>query len=232
MNTFNLTFTGGTLPGYEPERVKAAFGKLFEIDDPARIDQYFAGQPLTLRRDLDRKTAAGLYAVLHKAGADVALEKIGSDDQSTDANPATTLPEPAPTPKKKPTDPAIHRGMDHEIREAHADRIDQSWPISSANGGEKIVSPQAEPDTSKEIARKRVIELEAKLKSQQAASRKKAELKVLHEEKQKLETAAARKNELEQEAKQKSEEDAARKAELEREAKQKAEEEAARKAEL
>ena len=85
MNRFNLTFTGETLPGYDPDRVKAAFGDVLSVEDAAQIDQLFSGKTVILRRDLERKEAATLYAQLHKAGADVALKKIKPRGSSYEA---------------------------------------------------------------------------------------------------------------------------------------------------
>ncbi|MEH6588722.1 MAG: hypothetical protein V7746_00615 [Halioglobus sp.] len=121
MNIFNLTFRGSVLPGYDPEKVKVAFGKYFNIDDRERIDALFCGDSTVLREDLDRKTAAALYVETHKMGLDVVLEKSAPD------SPVAGTDDEAEQPKQNDSRP---RGMDHEIREATPGRIDQSWPVS------------------------------------------------------------------------------------------------------
>ncbi|MEH6569670.1 MAG: hypothetical protein V7709_11370, partial [Halioglobus sp.] len=154
MNKFNLTFTGETLPGYDPDRVKAAFGDVLSVEDAAQIDQLFSGQTVILKRDLERKEAGTLYAQLHKAGADVALVKVVEGESQADPLLATPAPKPEPVPIPKPAKKSrisplpSNRGMDYEIREAHPGRIDQSWPIP-ANPKTRKPIPAATPPASK-----------------------------------------------------------------------------------
>ena len=207
MNKFNLTFSGGILPGHDPERVKAEFGTLFNIDDPARIDQFFAGQNVILRRDLDRKAGGTLYAQLHKLGADVTLEKILSTEGEAGTGKSDPPPKPASSKASFTEVAPSNRGMDHEIREAHPGRIDQSWAVSSA----RINRTSVPKKTTSKSANK------ASTKQLQAES-----------EQRKADAAANRKKILEQEAKREAEEDAEREKALAEEAAQKAREEAAR----
>ena len=68
MNRFNLSFNGEIQPGFDQGQVKARFGKLFGIDDPVRLERFFTGDTIILRRNLDRKTAAEYYSKLRKLG--------------------------------------------------------------------------------------------------------------------------------------------------------------------
>jgi hypothetical protein len=129
VNTFNLTFRGSVLPGYDPEKVKVAFGKYFENDDQKRIDELFTGISTVLRDGLDRKTAAALYVELHKMGLDVILVKAASENPSSGAGDED---EDESKNDNSEQDVVRPRGMDHEIREAAPGRIDQSWPVSRA----------------------------------------------------------------------------------------------------
>ena len=144
MNRFNLTFTGEILPGYDPKRVRVAFGKLFQIKEPARVEQFFAGEPITLRRNLDRKTAADLYAKLHKMGADVALEKVAAPEPDAQTDIFSPAQAPSPTAEPEASNALENRGMNHEIRETHPGLIDQSWPVSTARIGQKSRSKKAQ----------------------------------------------------------------------------------------
>ena len=199
MNKFNLTFTGKILPGYDPERVKAEFGRLFLIDEPARIEQFFAGKSVTLRRNLDRKAAGTLYAKLHKAGADVALEKVPDAEQQAE------LPEKSPEPQPTPQTPVqpTNRGMNHEIREEHAGVIDQSWPVSATRPGPRSEITKAKSGWEKELSRKHALELEA--------ARKADESKALEQEtRRRALEKVARQREQEKAAKRRAEEEAAK----------------------
>jgi hypothetical protein len=154
VNRFNLTFTGETLPGYDPNRVKAAFGDALSVEDAAQLDQLFSGQTVILRRDLERKEAATLYAQLHKAGADVALQKIVQGEPQAERFSAAPAAKPEPAPDPKPVKQAraavapANRGMDHEIREAHPGRIDQSWPVPNNPKARKPIPAATEQTKS------------------------------------------------------------------------------------
>ena len=79
MNKFNLTFWGEILPGKDPQQVKLHFAKLFGIDDPERLDHFFSGETITLRRNLDRKVAGEYFHKLHKLGVTAELVKVELD---------------------------------------------------------------------------------------------------------------------------------------------------------
>ena len=102
MNKFNLTFSGEILSGYNPAEVKRDFGKLFAIDDPARLESFFSGQTVILRRNLERKDAAQYFHQLNLLGAVAAAtvyEKViapaGSEDcggRPRDPGPGSRIP--------------------------------------------------------------------------------------------------------------------------------------------
>jgi len=92
VNRFNLTFWGEILAGRDPEKVRARFARLFEINDPERIEHFFSGETITLRRNLERKVAAEYYAKLRKLGVEARLVKIDSDAQLAAENGPADLP--------------------------------------------------------------------------------------------------------------------------------------------
>ena len=68
MNRFNLTFKGEIQAGRDPQRTRTRVGELLGIDDPAQLENYFSGQSVVLRGNLDRKTAAEYFSKLKKLG--------------------------------------------------------------------------------------------------------------------------------------------------------------------
>ena len=182
MNKFNLTFSGKILPGFDPRRVKAAFGKVFLIDDAERIEKFFTGQTVILRRDLDRKAAGTLYVKLHKVGIDVALVKTSAVSEQAE------FPRKAPTPKPvSPTAPPTpsapkKRGMDQEIRESHPGRVDQSWPVSAT----RTVS-EPKPDSNKTGPQPTRINPQPAAAVQANAQRQATKQKALEEERSRRE---------------------------------------------
>ncbi|MEZ5567508.1 MAG: hypothetical protein R3E54_04060 [Halioglobus sp.] len=107
MNRFNLTFSGETLPGEDPAAVRKRFARLFAIDDPARLERFFSGETVTLRRNLDRKAAAECFQDMQRIGAVAQLVKTSAKEAAdlllgpaqSDA-PAPEAADPAPGAKQ------------------------------------------------------------------------------------------------------------------------------------
>ena len=93
MNRFNLSFKGEILPGKEPEQVKLRFGKMFAIDDPERLERFFSGQTIILRRNLERKVAAEYFQKLRQLGVQAELVKVTAEEAA-----AAIARQPTPTP--------------------------------------------------------------------------------------------------------------------------------------
>ena len=81
MRRFNLTFKGGILPGYTPEQARARLAKFFGIDDPERVEPFFSGEVVILRRHLDRKEGGDLFRKLHDLGLETELVTVSEDPE-------------------------------------------------------------------------------------------------------------------------------------------------------
>ena len=214
MSKFNLSFRGEILPGYKPERVKSRFAKLFAIDDPQRVEMFFSGKPISLRRNLDRKEAADIFRKLHDIGLSSELVRVDGDGIAAPAveHPATESEAPTDTPPK--TTP---RRMDHDILQRAAGRVDQSWAVPSrkpksqankspeADQAAKIASHSKAATDPEVIAREKAASAaaaEAKRIAVQESARNKAEAaRALAAEEQRIaeQDAARRKAEAEAE---------------------------------
>jgi hypothetical protein len=75
---YNLAFQGELLPGHEPAEVKRQFASMFYIDDESRIDAFFAGQHIVLRRNLCKDDAANLFVAMRKLGLVTHIEPVDS----------------------------------------------------------------------------------------------------------------------------------------------------------
>lgn len=73
MPRYAVYFAGETRPDIPLADVKQNLAKLFKAD-PARIEQLFSGNEITLKTDLDETTAAKYKAILEQAGALVQLK--------------------------------------------------------------------------------------------------------------------------------------------------------------
>jgi hypothetical protein len=218
VNKFNLTFWGEILPGKDPQQVKLRFAKLFGIDDPERVDHFFSGETITLRRNLDRKVAGEYFHKLHKLGVTAELVKV------------------EPTPETPPTPAVAHKIDDDELqwetarRQAEIDSLNRRTQEQKKKADEQARQRAAEEESEKA----RRAAKEALLKKQQAEkSERKAEeterKRVAAAETKRLreEEAVQRKAQAEKEQLRKAEE-AERKRIAAAEAKRLREEEAAR----
>ncbi|MFK7974980.1 MAG: hypothetical protein AB8C02_02535 [Halioglobus sp.] len=113
MNRFNLTFSGEILPGESPDQVKLRFAEMFEIDDPQRLDRFFSGEPIILRRNLERKAAAECFQELRKVGIEAQLVKVTAQEAADAVVTTATTTEKASSTKadkKNPKTPAKKTG--------------------------------------------------------------------------------------------------------------------------
>jgi hypothetical protein len=254
VNKFNLTFSGKILTGLDPAEVKLRFGKMFAIEDPARLERFFTGQTIILRRDLERKAAAQYFRELHELGMVAELVKV-TDDVTIEPQTATAAPQDAPaTPDdQQSTQPMPPRPLDS---------AEQTWPVSASlttrdpQRKKVSLSPKDKVKTkpgktrqkkSTKTSRIRAPKEEAlRLAAQESAvakvdrtnqankdadiTHKKNEL--ANEKRREIEEAAKRKAELEEKKQHDADKAAKRKAELEEKKRRDAAEAAKRKAEL
>lgn len=85
---FNVIFRGDIAPGQTLPDVKARFAQLFKLD-AAKLEAYFTGKPVVLKKECDRATADKFKAVLQQAGA---LVNIKSAIAAVAAPVATSSP--------------------------------------------------------------------------------------------------------------------------------------------
>jgi len=237
VNRFNLTFRGEIIEGHDPEQVKTRLARMLAIDDPAKLQRLFSGDPVVLRRNMERKEAAGLYARLRQQGIQAELVKIGErgdlhSGESVHA-PAAVPPAAARTadsaqPPNVPA-PEATTGARKIIRRADLAATKKLRGADSAQLEAKekalrkaLTAKQAE-EAKRAREREQALAREADLKAKREAARQQAELAAA---KRKAEQEAARRRE--EQRREQAEATALRQAELERARAQEAAEKAER----
>jgi len=229
VNKFNLKFWGEILPGQDPVGVKQRFGKLFGIDNPDRVEKFFSGEDIILRRNLDLKTAAEYYAKLHKLGVEAELVKLTVDAPRPTSQRDTPMPPPAPSAKQRreqrKAEATARRQAEQEERKREAEE---------RAARERAEHEERQRLAAEEAAQRKLQEEERKRREAEEAAKHRAEQE--QHKRQLAEEAARQREEHEErqreereEARRRAEEEAARKRAEEAERKRKAEEEAARK---
>lgn len=69
---FDIVFTGEPLNGTDVADVKENLRQLFKLGE-ADLEKMFSGQPISIKKDLDRKTASQYQQALTRAGAKIQL---------------------------------------------------------------------------------------------------------------------------------------------------------------
>lgn len=207
MSKFNLRFWGEILPGRDPAQVKARFAKLFGIEDPVRLERFFSGDDVILRRNLDRKTAAEYFAKLRKLGVEAELVKV------------------APEASRQAAAAARKRGLVEEAARQRAEHEERQRQAADEAARRQAADEERRRQAAEESARRRAEEDEKKRRAAAEAARRAAGQ--LERKKQAAE-AAARREAQQQERRRRAEEEAARREAEERERRQREEEERAR----
>lgn len=96
MSRYEIVFSGQTLPGADPDAVKANLAKLFQAD-AQRIALLFSGRRLVLKNNLDAAAADKYRAALERAGAQVEVVDMAPTVEEIELAPPPAA-EPAPAP--------------------------------------------------------------------------------------------------------------------------------------
>ncbi|UVE18849.1 hypothetical protein NVV93_05510 [Pseudomonas sp. LS44] len=97
MNLYEIAFSGQTLPGAQPELVRANLARLFQADEQ-RIALLFSGRRIVIKSNLDSAAAEKYRSTLERAGA--VVEVVALDIQIEEVELAPPPPiaiAPAPT---------------------------------------------------------------------------------------------------------------------------------------
>lgn len=96
---FNVVFSGEISGRADPAVVRANVGKLFNASEPV-LDKLFSGQPVAVKKMVDRATAMKVRAMMKQAGAETRLVQVDEQGRPVAAAGATAsaAAQPAPTP--------------------------------------------------------------------------------------------------------------------------------------
>jgi hypothetical protein len=206
LNKFNLTFSGEILSGFQPADAKQEFGQLLHIDDAERLERFFSGETIILRRNLERKAAAELFQKMRAIGLVTELVKIAPEEIAKEDGTFQERSESRPPTENQ----NASAGFKEPARIRAAKEAQQKKREKERLRGE-------------EKARKR--EESQRLRAERKAEKKAAQedAKRLREE-EKTRIAEEKQRQAEEAARRKAEELARKKAEAEAAAKRKAEE--------
>lgn len=100
---FNVVFSGEISGRADPAIVRANVGKLFNASEPV-LDKLFSGQPVAVKKMVDRATAMKVRAMMKQAGAETRLVQVDEQGRPVAAAgaPAAAPAQPAPTPTAAP----------------------------------------------------------------------------------------------------------------------------------
>lgn len=111
---FNVVFSGEISGRADPAVVRANVGKLFNASEPV-LDKLFSGQPVAVKKMVDRATAMKVRAMMKQAGAETRLVQVDEQGRPLAAAgapasapaPATAAPVARPAPAAPVATPAV-----------------------------------------------------------------------------------------------------------------------------
>lgn len=98
---FNVVFSGEVSGRADPAVVRANVGKLFNASE-AVLDKLFSGQPVAVKKMVDRATAMKVRAMMKQAGAETRMVPVDDQGRPLDAAGATTAAPAAQPPAAAP----------------------------------------------------------------------------------------------------------------------------------
>ena len=133
---FDIVFDGSVINGTDPLQVKANLKALFKLDEAA-AEKLFTGDPIVIKKNIDRKTATQYQTAMNKAGAKIQIVLHG----------ATASPKPA-VKHTPPTDGA----SSEENSQPPISSTDQTG-FSLAPSGSDLLKPEEKvPITTPDIS--------------------------------------------------------------------------------
>lgn len=122
---FNVVFRGDIVPGQGLPDVKLRFAQVFRLEAD-KVDGYFSGKPIVLKKDCDRATAEKFKTVLHQAGALVDIKSANA---------------PVPAPRPAPIKPQASAPSPSPAPVASSSAVeDEVWSLSSR--GSDLLKPE------------------------------------------------------------------------------------------
>ncbi|MDO8267445.1 MAG: hypothetical protein Q7T32_06385 [Moraxellaceae bacterium] len=123
---FNVVFSGEVSGRADPAVVRANVGKLFNASE-AVLDKLFSGQPVAVKKMVDRATAMKVRAMMKQAGAETRMVPVDDQGRPLDAGGAATAtpaaPAPAAAPVSAPAPAPVTPAAAKPAAESMADRV-------------------------------------------------------------------------------------------------------------
>lgn len=156
---FNVVFSGEIAGRADPAVVRANVGKLFNASEPV-LDKLFSGQPVAVKKMVDRATAMKVRAMMKQAGAETRLVQVDEQGRPLAAAGAPAAAPAQPTSAPVATAPAARPA-----------------PVAPAAAATASAAPAAPPKPAESMAErvKRMAEEQLRKDAEQAAAAKVAE---------------------------------------------------------
>ena len=154
---YDIYFRGEILPEANESEVKAAIAKIFNADD-AKLAQLFSGKVNTIKKSVDKATAAKYQQAFKKAGAKAVITVAKATAESAVAKPSIV---PAEAAKPNVANPSL---VKPKIAEENWDVLPTGSDLLASNerrhipdvdidtSAIKMVSPFSEPEVEAKMA--------------------------------------------------------------------------------
>lgn len=144
---FNVVFSGEISGRADPAVVRANVGKLFSASE-AVLDKLFSGQPVAVKKMVDRATAMKVRAAMKQAGAETRMVAVDEQGRALASAPAPSdapaAPVAVPSPIAPPPTPPVAESMAARVQRMAEEqaRIEAARPApTDAEAGSWHVAP-------------------------------------------------------------------------------------------
>ena len=119
---FDIIFDGSVINGADPIDVKAKLKALFKLDD-AGAEKLFTGEPMIIKKNIDRKTATQYQSAMNNAGAKIQI--VLHRSQTSGATPSAPSAPSTPSSDTTSTHPSQQAG-EPDLAPRGADLLNES----------------------------------------------------------------------------------------------------------
>ena len=131
---FNVVFKGEIVPGANAATVRDNVAKLFKANEKV-MERLFSGDPIAIKKDVDRAGAMKYRALMKQAGALCYSLDVNVDISKAGSNPALVKPASTPLPTAQQVTAAGNDRLG-----AHQQTIETNWSLAPA--GSILIKPR------------------------------------------------------------------------------------------
>ncbi len=149
METYNISFSGETLPGCHPDAARSRLAHYFHFESDADVEHFFSGEKVILKRNLDRDTAVGTYQDLRRLGIVVKIEKVDPAEAAEEQRKQQQQREAA---RRKQAEQERQAALQQKVQQAREQAEQEAARQRAHKAKSRQQAPEAPPEKQQNTA--------------------------------------------------------------------------------